>query len=147
MSSPRYLFPFLSLHRCSCCASFLLSFHWPPPSPHPWSVPAFAAVPVCLMLLSPNCPSSQTFPSHCSVQEQQLNWVSRERVSREGHCLICGCKRSSGVTCKEWLMSVLLSSAASSPGSTSGRREGARFPLCTNPGLHQCPALEAAWLP
>lgn len=50
------------------------------------------------------------------------------------------------VICKEWLMFVLLSSAASSPGSTSGRWEGARFLFCTNPGFHQCPTLEATWL-
>lgn len=145
MSSPRvslsFSFPSQMFLLCFLLAQFPLAT----PSPHPWSVPAFAAVPGCLMLLSLNCPSSQTFPSHCSVQEQQLNWVSREGVCR-GHCFISGCRRSSDVTCKEWLMSVLLSSAASSPGSTSSRRKGARFPLCTNPGLHQCPALEAAWL-
>lgn len=62
------------------------------------------------------------------------------------HFLNCGCRKSSDGICKERLMFVLLSSAASSPGSASGRREGTRFLLGTNPGFHQCPALEASWL-
>lgn len=62
------------------------------------------------------------------------------------HVLSCDCRESSDVIFKDWLMFALFSSAASSPGSTSGRREGARFLLCTDPGLHQCPALEATWL-
>lgn len=50
------------------------------PNPHPCSVPTFAAVQVCPLLLSLDCPSAQIFSSHCSVQEQQLNiWVYRER--------------------------------------------------------------------
>lgn len=61
------------------------------------------------------------------------------------HFLRCDGQKSSDLICKERIMFVLFS-AASSPGSTSGRREGTGFLLCTNPGFYQCPTLEASWL-
>lgn len=59
--------------------------------------------------------------------------------------LSCDCQKSSDLICKEWITFVLFS-ATSSPGSTSGRREGTGFLLCTNPGFYQRPTLEASWL-
>lgn len=91
-------------------------------------------------------PCAQTF--HPTAPFRTSSWVYR--CTGEGlfavYFLSCDCQKSSYLISKEWLMFALLLSATSSPGSTSGRWERTRFLLCTNPGFHQCPTLEASWL-
>lgn len=146
-AAPKRLFPFLSLHRFSCCASFLLSFHWP----HTPTLTPILPLPLLLFkLVHCCCPWTVPLPRpfHLTVLFRSSSWIygCTGKGMFAVHFLNRDCQGSSDVICKEWLMFVLLSSAASSPGSTSGRREGARFLFCTNPGFYQCPTLEAAWL-
>ena len=146
-AAPNNLFTFLSLHRFSHCASFLLSFHWP----HPPSLTAVLSLHLLLFnFVHCCCPWTVPLPrSFClTVLFRGSSWICgcTGKGTFAVHFLSCVCRKSSDVICKQWLMFVLLSSAASSPGSSSGRREGARFLLCTNPGFHQCPTLEATWL-